>query len=345
MTQIFDIDPELSATMADVCTPFCGGEALRRAEALGWSPELWNTLTDLELTGVGVGEDHGGSGGSTAEAAELVRVAAYLAAPVPLAERCLIAGPALELAGVALPAGPIAVAAQAPELTLRSTGSSWSISGSMRSVAAGRLASYVVTDIVQNGARVTVLAPVAPKSVTPGMNYACEPRDSIAFHDVPVQVLADQADGSFMVQGALARALQISGALERILEMTLRYAQEREQFGQPIARFQAVAQQLALLGECVANARMASEAAVVSARAEDAIIAKLIAGESATAGAAIAHQVFGALGFTRECDLQFLTRRLWSWRDEFGSESHWAEELGRNITTLGSRDLWDLITA
>lgn len=345
MTQVFDIDPELSATMAAVCAPFCDGEALRRSESVGWSPELWSTLTELGLTGVGVGEEGGGSGGNAGEAAELVRVAGYLAAPVPLAERSLIAGPTLEGAGVALPAGPIAVAAEASEVSLRSTGSSWSISGTMRSVAAGRMAGYVVTDIVQNNTRVTILAPVVPQSVTPGTNYAGEPRDAILFEDVPVQVLADQADGSFMVHGALARALQMAGALERVLDMTLRYAQEREQFGQPIARFQAVAQQLAVLGECVANARMAAEVAVVSARTEDAMIAKLIAGESATTGSAIAHQVFGALGFTRECDLQFLTRRLWSWRDEFGSESHWAEELGRNVTSRPSLNLWDMITA
>ena len=64
MTHVFDIDPELSATMAGVCGPFCDGEGLRQAEAAGWSPELWSTLTELGLTGVGVGEESGGSGGS-----------------------------------------------------------------------------------------------------------------------------------------------------------------------------------------------------------------------------------------------------------------------------------------
>lgn len=345
MTHEFDIDPQLANTMTGVCGPFCEPEALARAEDGGWSSELWSKLTELGLTGVGVAEEVGGSGGTNEEAAELVRVAGYLAAPVPLAERCLIAGPALESAGVQLPAGPISVAAAAREATIKRTGSAWSISGTMHSVAAGRMASHVLADILEKGRYVaTILAPVAPQSMKLGANYAGEARDVISFDDVPVRVVADAVNGSMMVRGARARATQMAGALERILDMTLRYAQEREQFGQPIARFQAVAQQLTLLAESVANARMAAEVAVVTSRPEDAMTAKLIAGEAATAGAAIAHQVHGALGFTRECSLQFLSRRLWSWRDEFGSESHWATELGRSVSSQSSQDLWEMIT-
>ena len=44
-------------------------------------------------------------------------------------------------------------------------------------------------------------------------------------------------------------------------------------------------------------------------------------GEAAGIGAAIAHQMHGAIGFTQEHQLHYLTRRLWSWRDEFGNEA------------------------
>ena len=47
-------------------------------------------------------------------------------------------------------------------------------------------------------------------------------------------------------------------------------------------------------------------------------------GEAAGTGAAIAHQVHGAMGFTYEHSLHHATRRLWAWREEFGNEAVWA---------------------
>jgi alkylation response protein AidB-like acyl-CoA dehydrogenase len=73
--------------------------------------------------------------------------------------------------------------------------------------------------------------------------------------------------------------------------------------------------------------------------------AKITAGDAAGKIAEIAHQVHGAMGFTEEYSLHHLTRRLWSWRDEFGNEAYWARELGREIAKAGSDGLWPLVTA
>jgi alkylation response protein AidB-like acyl-CoA dehydrogenase len=60
-------------------------------------------------------------------------------------------------------------------------------------------------------------------------------------------------------------------------------------------------------------------------------IAKARRSEAAGTVAAICHQAHRALGFTQECPLDFTTRRLWSWRDEGGSETHWqAKRIGRS---------------
>ena len=56
------------------------------------------------------------------------------------------------------------------------------------------------------------------------------------------------------------------------------------------------------------------------------------------------HQVHGAIGFTHEHSLHRLTRRLWSWRDEFGTESRWSQELGREVMSAGANTLWPTIT-
>ncbi len=63
----------------------------------------------------------------------------------------------------------------------------------------------------------------------------------------------------------------------------------------------------------------------------EAASAKIRVGEAAGEGAAIAHQVLGAIGFTKEHTLHRFTRRLWAWRDDFGNESQWAVKLGNLV--------------
>ena len=74
-------------------------------------------------------------------------------------------------------------------------------------------------------------------------------------------------------------------------------------------------------------------------------IAKLRVGDAAGTGAAIAHQVHGAMGFTYEHTLHHSTRRLWGWREEFGNETLWAERLGRMVAAAGADALWPFVTA
>ena len=75
----------------------------------------------------------------------------------------------------------------------------------------------------------------------------------------------------------------------------------------------------------------------------EAASAKIRVGEAAGEGAAIAHQVLGAIGFTREHVLHRYTRRLWTWRDDFGSESVWAVKLGNLVAAKGADALWPML--
>ncbi|MFB9385262.1 acyl-CoA dehydrogenase family protein [Pseudonocardia petroleophila] len=72
--------------------------------------------------------------------------------------------------------------------------------------------------------------------------------------------------------------------------------------------------------------------------------AKARTGEAAGEVARIAHQVHGAIGFTREHDLRLLTTRLWAWRDEDGSDARWQAELGATVLAAGPDALWPLVT-
>ncbi|HEX3996029.1 MAG TPA: acyl-CoA dehydrogenase family protein, partial [Acetobacteraceae bacterium] len=116
-----------------------------------------------------------------------------------------------------------------------------------------------------------------------------------------------------------------------------------------LSQFQAVQQNLAVLAT---HAAVAGMAAVMAQNAvatghlfPDIAIAKARAGESAGLGAAIAHQIHGAIGFTLDHDLQFSTKRLWSWRDEFGNEAAWNLAYGRHLASAGAELFWPAITA
>jgi acyl-CoA dehydrogenase len=157
-----------------------------------------------------------------------------------------------------------------------------------------------------------------------------------------------------MLMGAAARAAEIAGALEAILAMSVRYANERVAFERPIGKFQAVQQNLArLAGETAAALAAAGSAADTIARAktfDDAVFletaaAKIRTGEAAAEGAGIAHQVHGAIGFTKEHVLHRFTLRMLAWRDDFGSESYWAEKLGAMIAARGSDQFWPMLAA
>ncbi|WP_113698750.1 acyl-CoA dehydrogenase family protein [Nonomuraea lactucae] len=350
MNTLTEIDRLLVDTALRLCADHGSREALEAAEAAGWSEQLWNALVESGLTRVGISEAEGGSGGTAAQAAELVRISGYAAAPVPLAESLLVGGPILAAAGISPPDGPLAVAPETGRLTVARRDGCWTVSGRIAAVPWARMAELMVALASGETGPVVVAVPLADAGIVPGRNYAGEPRDTVTVSGVVVAAPTPAADAgvdatTWRLRGALARSLQIAGALERVLELTVRHAKEREQFGRPIARFQAVGHMIALLGEAVAQARMAAETAAAGARPDDAAIAKIIAGEAATKGAALAHQVHGAMGTTRECDLQWFTRRLWSWRDEFGSETEWARALGAELGRGGAGRLWEVVTA
>ncbi|NVE94997.1 acyl-CoA dehydrogenase [Altererythrobacter sp. JGD-16] len=135
-------------------------------------------------------------------------------------------------------------------------------------------------------------------------------------------------------QLAFLYAAQIAGAASRVLDMSVAYANEREQFGKPIGRQQAVQQQLAVMAEEAVAVRLAVENAVGGGSAPDflsAASAKTIASRYAASIAAIAHAVHGAIGISAEYDLQLYTKRLQAWRLAQGAEAHWDEQIGRAV--------------
>ncbi|MCP9977561.1 acyl-CoA dehydrogenase family protein [Actinomadura madurae] len=180
--------------------------------------------------------------------------------------------------------------------------------------------------------------PAATVTVVPGHDLAGQPRDDVqvdlaALRGVPV---AEPVRREYLLRGALARAVQSTGALEQAVELSISHTSQRHQFGRPIAKFQAV-QQLVADAACEsALARAATDAAVAAlVRGTDTLdelelriaIARSVTGHAISVVVRNAHQVHGAIGTTLEHPLHEVTLPALAWRAEFGSLDHWDQRL------------------
>ena len=347
MTALPDVTAVREA-VADVLADRCTPAVLEDAERDGWAPGVWDPLHAGGFTTVGVPEDAGGAGGSVAEACAILEEVGAAAAPVPLAETGLLAGRLLAHAALALPDGPLTTGAG--PVALRHG----ALVGRLERVAWARRAHRIVllADDPGAGLVVAVVDPAAT-SITPGRNLAGEPRDAVGLDGVVPETLApapSDAREALARRGALTRAALIAGAAHRVRDLTVAYTGERVQFGRPVSRFPAVADHLVRLAEQAEMAAMAARAAAVGAgehgepAALDVAAASGVASEAAGLVAAAAHQATGAMGVTREFALGVLTRRLWSWRDEWGGERAWATRLGRTLAAGGPDALWPTLS-
>ena len=322
-----------------------------------WREALWSALEETGLATAWVPERAGGAGASVREGFEALHAAGRHAVAAPLADT-LVAGMMLARAGLDVPAGKLAVAPvrSADVVDLRADGT---LSGRAARVPFAREAAHVAVlarDRGGAGGYRAVLVERARCGLVEGVSVAGDPLDRLDFDAVtPLAVGArpvvpDEARRF----GAASRASLIAGALQAILDLSVDYARARVAFERPIAKFQAVQQELARLAGEVAAANAAASSVAWALEnhdpASDTVLvevssAKVRAGEAAHAGALIAHQVHGALGYSREHVLHRFTHRLWAWRDEYGDESEWALCLGAYFARLGGDGMWPALTA
>jgi acyl-CoA dehydrogenase len=277
--------------------------------------------------------------------------------PLPLAECSLLGGWLLAAAGLHLPpdGGPISVA-------IGRTGDRVTVQGdrvtaSLQRVPWGARAGAVVALTTAPGPpRVVLLDPKTASEATPGRSVAGEPRDALSWDTVPIapEHVGNAPDGAgqeLALRGALSRALLMAGAMESVAEITIGYSGQRHQFGKAIATFQAVANRLVRLSSEAEAGILAAEVAArrfgdatAAARPVDAafdvLVAKAATSRAASEVTTQAHQVHGAIGMTQEYVLHHFTRRLWAWRQEWGSERTSARTVGEQVVAAGADQLW-----
>jgi acyl-CoA dehydrogenase len=349
---------DLSAIVLEQADRLFRGQVTKQrmvdADGGAWPSAIWQAVEQAGLPRALVPEALGGAGLPPGDALRLIRRAGYHTLPVPLPETIIAAALWANASGTATEGALSLAPTRADQsIGIERVGRGFILQGRAERVPwAEQVGHILVYARDSSGAGHLALLRSGAASVQPNRNLANEARDALLLDriEVPGEAVrqAPQACAEgFWLFGALVRAQQMVGAMERCLDYALAYAMERQQFGRPIGKFQAVQHMLAEAAGHYAAAAAAAELAAEAYGAADfafaVAIAKARVGEAAGKVAEICHQVHGAIGFTHEHALHFATRRLWSWRDEFGHETYWQERIGRMVCSAGGEALWPMV--
>ncbi len=305
-------------TMEQLLSIHCSPKAIRQIECGEGADSLWEALEESGFMDALVCEECGGAGLSLNESFPIIFSSGRHALPLPIGQTVLVRG-VFAQASIPHPDGPIAIAGAVKA----------SDTGTVHctNVPFGRVCDWVLVD----DGKAAALMPVAEATVAPSGGNGCLDAN-IQWSVRPANTISAPPNYDWRSISAGVTAALLAGALERVFEMTLSFANDRVQFGKPIGKMQAIQQQLSVMAEQVFAAKMAAQMGFASGTiipsSLGASLAKSRTSEAVVGVAAIGHAVHGAMGFTEEYDLQLYTRRLHEWRMAYGSESYWNHIIG-----------------
>jgi alkylation response protein AidB-like acyl-CoA dehydrogenase len=332
----------------------------------GYEPELWQHMAGLGWLGLTLPTTHGGSAQGFLDAALLLEELGRVLAPVPFVPTVIVAAPLLvELATPAqqerwlpaLAAGRLVVVLavvepewrherEDPRMTAEAEDGGYTLRGRKRLVPYAADADLLLVAVRgEAGTSLLAVERDAPGvSLAPLATFGGEPLYEIEFADVTVASpalvgaagMAGRAIARALDRGAIASLAFAVGAAEHVLEATVEYAKTRVQFGRPIGSFQAVAHRCVdMRSDVDALRHLVYQAAWRLASRLDADLelsaAKLYGNEALRRIFLNAHQVFGAIGFSTEHELQLFTRRAKAIELSWGPVSEYRERVARSM--------------
>jgi alkylation response protein AidB-like acyl-CoA dehydrogenase len=334
----------------------------------GESEALWKEMAQLGWLGLGLPEEHGGSGLGMVETAILLEEMGRAACPGAYLPT-MLAGHAILAAGSAaqksrwLPAiaggnarATVALMEQQldwdPQATTTSaefTGNGWRLAGLKQFVPWPSIADVMLVPARAPQGLTLFLVPTSARKVSISMMTSMDLTTRLG--QVTLDGVAVDADAvlgtpgnagpllaDLLRRGAVAASAEMLGAARRCLDMAVSYAKVREQFGQPIGSFQAIRHKCAEMLLEVENAHAATYYAAwaLDAGAEDAILAasvtKAYVNDAGRKVCGEAIQVHGGIGFTWEYDLHLYFKRAKALEVQYGDADHHRELLLRAAT-------------
>lgn len=335
---------------------YCTQETIEEMEQGIFPHKLWSVVEELGLASIALPESHGGVGGDYLDAYQVVRLFGKYAAPIPFVETVLSKWLLAEYNFSNIQNEIYTISLNKPHsLIVKEEGKRLVISGTIKNVPWARVATNIVVCATKNNQTVLGVIPKKDATIECGKNIAGEYSEDVMFDGVEVKhsyfreidypILLEK----MMQLGALATSAKMIGAMETIMQMCLQYVKEREQFGRPIYKFQAIQHQLANLSGYVLSATTIVNTAInlLNKKPEnikfELASTKLRVNKLSYQVSELAHQIHGAIGVTYEHKLHQYTRRLWAWREQYGNEAYWEGKLSQQISEY-TQDIWSFMT-
>jgi alkylation response protein AidB-like acyl-CoA dehydrogenase len=337
---------DLAAMCRDVLASECPtalARALHSHDGVRITPALWKALAEAGVLGLAIEEQLGGSGGGLVDLGVFSVEAGRALCPTVVhstlhAARAVdwLGGPEARETWLPSLASGAARATTAlwnrrdaavltPSVRAREDGDGWRLHGVADFVADGDLADLIVVSAEVRGGTLgfVVDAGSAGLSVEPLAMMGVHRAFAVGFDDVVVddhrRILGGaegiaEKDLRRVANAAVALlCLDLVGVAEAVLQRTVDYAKMREQFGRPIASFQAAQHLVADMHIALAAARLAAQSAVFwIGRGRTATRETAIAKMRAAAVKQItldAHQLHGGMGYVVDTDLHLFSER------------------------------------
>ena len=313
-----------------------------------WAPKVWDLFEENGIPIVAISEENGGAGGDLEDLLNIVRLTGKYAAPIPFAETTL-ANYLLEYTNLQVISDLATYMLSTDQAyTLEDN----KLTGEAIHIHWARHTKHLVTLAKSEHGMHLVEIDLGLAEITHGMNLAGEPRDTVKFNNSTVSqvstvLTSDELRAITTFETAFQLAL-MTGAIDKVNDLTVQYTKEREQFGRPIHRFQLVQQHIVnLAGEtavALAAFNNVTNALLTQSENSEVAYARIRFEEAIQAVATISHQVHAAIGTTHEHSLHQYTRRLWSWRDEGANINYWTEILATQLLEISGDNLWAYLT-
>lgn len=315
--------------------------------------DTWHELAKAGLVGIALREDVGGGGMGLVELGQVLEAQGRTVAPLPLVPT-VSAALAIDqfgtlaqrqawLPGVADGSVVLSVALQeygnddlvSPLVAAHQDGDAWVVTGTKVMVEFAEQAERIVVSArTTSGPALFLVDPKAASGLVKGITSRKEPVHELHLENTSAELLGSVAEGAAMLRWLHERLLGMVcsvqvGVTDKQLRLTADYTSTREQFGRPIATFQAVTQRLANAYIDVSAIRLATYSAMWRLSngldaSEDLLIAKWFASDGAHHIAHGAQHMHGGAGVDIENPLHRYT--LWS--------KHLEVSLGAGTTSL-----------
>lgn len=307
----------------------------------GWQPDIWRGFAEeLGILGATLPESVGGSGGGPVEAMVIAEELGRALVIEPWVDTVVVAGGLLRRAGgpaatevlerIADGSAIIALASEAASTNAVRDGEHWVLSGSpevvmnapiathllIAATAGDRIGLFLTASDVPMHAYRTIDDRRAADLVFDGLRL---PADALIDPDAAASLERARDEGAAAVCG------EAVGAMRRVLDDTVEYTKQRQQFGQPIGSFQVLQHRMVDMYMELEQAVAAAYLATLKLGEEPALRSRAVSAAKATVGRAArfigqnAVQLHGGMGMTEELAIGHYFKRLTALQYEFGS--------------------------